>query len=665
MKTPLFKQILPLLLLISILFLCFWLRIAGRETLPAEQFLENDAYLCYWQANTIVEEGKLPPRDMHRWLPLGRDNGLFLSLYSYLLAYTYKAMHLFFKDVSLYHVCIYMPTVCFVLGLGVLCFFLYSMFGAFVANTTGILIATLPATIGRSTVGFGDRDAWCLLLAICAILFYLWALETDKTRNRIVLTFLSGFFTLLGGLSWEGFGVFVLMIYGIEFWRFLTSPVERTTDFCYYLLWVCAFVPLLYLLEPAYRRGIGFAQHIDALMLVPPILLLAIRAIRYQLQTLPQTQELLKKHSRSLALGITLLLFILGIGYIWAQLQNLDSTTPLTQTPLMASVTELNNPDFHFWRSRYGSIFILASIALVAGAYNWKRWILALPLGSFVLATFAREPIAALFGEWIANACFGVALGSCGVGVLYTAYRYHTPSPQQPKLASLCLAAWFLLWVAFSRDAMRYDFFCGIPLAFFSAVAIKTFTEKVEDFLNTSQAGKIVSTATLAIILFWAPVGGPARFSLYAATQMRTAIPGHGILNDTFAWIKTNLKDGVVAAHWRFGSQLNVLADVKTLIDQDHYLPNWIYLYNQHVHHAKTEREALEYLKTHEATHILVTPDDPHDSLLNKNPFGYRGFKPVFPKTDFAASHIKLWEIQYPPDIETDEKYLETAVPKK
>ena len=35
-------------------------------------------------------------------------------------------------------------------------------------------------------------------------------------------------------------------------------------------------------------------------------------------------------------------------------------------------------------------------------------------------------------------------------------------------------------------------------------------------------------------------------------------------------------------------------------------------------------------------------------------------FVPVYPTDDSAARDIKVWEIRYPPDIETDEKYLAT-----
>ncbi|MCG9130943.1 hypothetical protein J5I95_04585 [Candidatus Poribacteria bacterium] len=79
------------LLLFCILFLTFWIRIQGVGHLPeGKLFTANDAYLYHWQANTIAEHGKLPARDMHRWLPIGRDNTHLLSLYAYAIAYIHK-----------------------------------------------------------------------------------------------------------------------------------------------------------------------------------------------------------------------------------------------------------------------------------------------------------------------------------------------------------------------------------------------------------------------------------------------------------------------------------------------------------------------------------------------------------------------------------------------
>ena len=289
-----FKHLFPLLLLIGILFIAFWIRLKGADTLPPGQFLENDGYFYYWQAQTITEHGKLPPRDMHRWMPIGRDNSLLLSLYPYVVAYTYKAITLFSSSVTLYHVCLYMPSVCFVFGLAILCLFLYSTFGAWIANTTAILLATLPSAIGRSTVGFGDRDMWCLMIALCVVIPYLIALQTDSPRKRIGWTLLSGGFTVMGGLSWEGFGAFLLLIYILELYRFLTS--EHETGLLSYLLWVCSFVPVLYLLAPAYRRGDFFATHLFAFMLIPPVAILVKREALIFLKTHKATHLLQTPH---------------------------------------------------------------------------------------------------------------------------------------------------------------------------------------------------------------------------------------------------------------------------------------------------------------------------------------------------------------------------------
>ena len=112
----------------------------------------------------------------------------------------------------------------------------------------------------------------------------------------------------------------------------------------------------------------------------------------------------------------------------------------------------------------------------------------------------------------------------------------------------------------------------------------------------------------LTLILFCSPVGGHANRAISTAVKSRRATPGRGSLAQAFDWMKDNLPStAVVAAHWNHGSQLNVLAGVKTIVDQDHYISHWIDLYRQHVNFAKTEREALEFLKSHTATHLMLT----------------------------------------------------------
>ena len=267
--------------LCSLLLFAFWIRVQGIERLPTGQFTETDGYFYYWQASLISEHGHLPERDMHRWLPLGRDLGQTLNLYGYVLAYTHKAVSQIFPNITLYHVCLYMLVLCFCIGLGALCLYLYHTYGLLFSSIVGVILATLPGSIERSTAGFGDRDAFCLMIGILTIVTYLSSLQTETPRKRLFWTLASGFTVFLGGISWEGFGVFLSVIVVVELWRFLTSETEEGLGL--YGLWVCCFVPTLYLASPAYRNGYGFAEHLAAFVLIPPIVLLAMRAIRYLL----------------------------------------------------------------------------------------------------------------------------------------------------------------------------------------------------------------------------------------------------------------------------------------------------------------------------------------------------------------------------------------------
>ena len=81
-------------------------------------------------------------------------------------------------------------------------------------------------------------------------------------------------------------------------------------------------------------------------------------------------------------------------------------------------------------------------------------------------------------------------------------------------------------------------------------------------------------------------------------------------------------ENSVIAANWSSGNRINVLGGVKTIIDPDHYLPHWIHLYYRHVFCAQSEQEALEFLKTHGATHLILSE---HGILSNAGSYSFIG----------------------------------------
>lgn len=651
-----------LILLCTILFIAFWIRVQGLEDLPAAQFTETDGYFYYWQASLISEYGELPARDMHRWLPIGRDLGQTLNLYGYTLAYAHKAAAWIFPNLTLYDVCLYMPVICFCIGLGALCLYLYHTYGLLFSSIVGVLLATLPGSIERSTAGFGDRDAFCLMIGILAVTTYLVSVQAQRRCIRLFWMLISGFIVFLGGLSWEGFGVFLSVIIVVELWRFLTSETEEGLG--HYTLWVLTFVPTLWLASPAYRNGYGFAEHLAAFVLTPPLVLLGMRVLR---GLLVSKVGKLRPHARPLALGLTFVSSTLALGYVLIQHSTfINTTVPLSQNPVMQAMTELQAPNFKYWASRYGTVVFFGGIgSILTPLYRWRGGgvMFAIPIAVFTLTVFFRQPLDKIWGEDLGNFLFGIAIAGCAIVFLLLAGR-KTYIPNE--LVYIAFTFWFLGWIALSRDARRYDFFIGVPLSIFTAELIQFLSHTISHHFKrypqtVLRAG--IAIAMLASLMFFPLLGAHATHALWTAKHMRAPKPEDANVKKAFDSMKIELPNtAIVAAHWGYGSQLNVLGGVKTIIDQDTYLQNWILLYNQHVHNATSENEVLEYLKTHGATHIMLTGKDPSHSFLHGDLSD--AFLPVYPKKDFDNTPIKVWELHYPSDIKTDLNYLKTGFPE-
>ncbi len=660
MENRFFCHVCTGVLFIGIILLSFWIRIQGTEHLPPRQFTEHDAYLYYWQAGIITERGHLPERDMHRWLPLGRDNGQLLSLYAYAIAYFYKA----FPWWSLYQIQLYLPPLCFSVGLSVIFLFFTRSYGLLFATLVSLLLATLPGSIERSAAGFGDRDAWCWMAGTIAVTSYLWKEQIITGWQRYLTTVISGVTVFLGGLSWEGFGSFLLIIHAIELWKFCT--IETEENLLEYILWMSMFIPWLFLISPAYRNGSGFSTHVAVLMLVPPVVIFSLRGMKFLLLLFFQP---LRPYTQKLAWGLTLIVMISGISFFFFQFDTFETTAfAFSESKLMKSIGELRDPRSGYWINRYGTVFLFGSLGAILASFHLWKW-KSLPLAGsiflFVGTTFFRDVISGWTNAGTCNILFLISLGLVFLSLGSLAYLWR--GMKKNELVTLAMLTWFFLWVGLSRGGKRYDFFIGVPLAFFTAVFIELITNYL---FPTVEGGKyntitrltktIACCVLLLSVMFFPPLGAYAKRTISAAAQMRKPIPGNSQIMIAFHWIDTELpRTAVIAAKWNYGTQLNVFGGVKTITDPDHYIPNWIYLYEQYVERVKSERLCLEFLKTHGATHLMLIGDQfDSNPLLSQQQS--KAFVLIYPNQEFSNARVKIWEIRYPPDIKPDLKYLAT-----
>ena len=604
----------------------------------------------------------------------------------------------FLPTVTLYQVQLYAPTVCFLIGIAVLCVFLYIRFGFGVAAIVGTLLALMPGSIERSAAGFSDRDGWCWMLATVAVATYLWKEDTPRQRTRYLCTALSGLFVFLGGLSWEGFGGFVLVIVIAELWRFLTTETEEKLS--EYLLWVLLFVPALYLLSPAYRRGGGFTTHAAAFLLFPPLVMLGLRTLRY---FLTRGQHAVSKFiseqisARAVSLVCCAICLLIGITYLVFQRETFaQSIVPFSSTAVMEDVGELKSPHDLFWYGRYGHVLLIACLCLTVGCIRiWgkKALILAFTLSFFTTATFLRQYLYHVLSPAICEYLFYGAvaftpIAALGVAALRT-------EPVKHELTYVAFAFWLLLWLGLARDALRYDFFIGVPLACFAAIGIQSFTIRLSQHIakirkeksmeeNTAQtdsqkAGKRsrkplvtqlsnvthkgwtkagISLACIALILFWEPPSSPPLPGLAQrgyATQVapQHVYPGKDTpLANACQWMRENLSiEKVVAAPWSYGHMLNVLGGVKTIIDPDHFILHWINLYEKHVANATSKREALAFLKTHHVTHLLFSEEDvlyiaSQRTRTDEHLEPSLSLVPLVPRSPVGSAHYRMKPVQ-------------------
>ena len=581
--------------------------------------------------------------------------------YSYVIAYAYKFIKFFLPGVTLYQVLLFAPTVCFLIGVAVLCAFLYVRFGISVAAIVGILLIIMPGSIDRSSAGFSDRDAWCWMLATLAVTIYLWKENITRAAPRYICAGLSGVCVFVGGLSWEGFGGFVLVIVVVELWRFLTTETEENLS--EYLLWVLMFVPTLYLLSPVYRSGSSWTTHVTAFLLLPSFVMLAGRTLRY---FLTRTQHAVLKviteqiSARAISLVCCAICFLIGIAYIVFQRETFaHSILPFSAAEIMEMVEELQTPHDSFWYGRYGHVLLIASLCMSVGCIRiWgkKAIPLAALLAFFTTATFLRQYLYHVLSPVLCEYLFYGAvvftpIAALGIAVLRTEDVTH-------ELTYVAFAFWLGLWVGLTRDALRYDFFIGVPLSVFAALGIQHCSILITKYIHQRTPKRVfdrihtltkpaITLAAIALLLFFELPGNnmPALAQRGHQTRISPEVvfPGK---NTPFAnachWIQEHLsEDSVIAAPWTYGHMLNVLGGVKTVIDPDHFILHRIQLYEKHVSNATTEREALEFLKTHNVTHLLLTEEDVLFTAAEKQNAA-PNMMPLIPHTQIGTPHYRM-----------------------
>lgn len=115
----------------------------------------------------------------------------------------------------------------------------------------------------------------------------------------------------------------------------------------------------------------------------------------------------------------------------------------------------------------------------------------------------------------------------------------------------------------------------------------------------------------------------------------KTAVPRFPTLQKRLADIMDHTdEEAVIAAWWDNGSKVHWFAKRTTIVDEDHYIPYWIFLTARHVFSGISSTEVLTFLKTHNVTHLLITTNE----LLRLDTITFTGSDETFDRA--AAVHF-------------------------
>jgi hypothetical protein len=77
------------------------------------------------------------------------------------------------------------------------------------------------------------------------------------------------------------------------------------------------------------------------------------------------------------------------------------------------------------------------------------------------------------------------------------------------------------------------------------------------------------------------------------------------------SWVRENTPENAVFAHWwDYGYWVQSIGNRATILDGGNIIVYWNYLLGRHVLTGQDEKEALSFLYTHNATHILIDSSD-------------------------------------------------------
>jgi len=579
-----------------------------------------------------------------RYVPLGYDTSGEMKLLAYLIAWFHNLLSLFYKDIAVTYSAILFPVVMF--ALTTIAFFLFSRKIFYKENTkTRNIIALLataffvviPSLLPRTIAGIPEKESAAFFFMFMAFYLFLEAFTSEKSTKRIMFGIFSGISTALMALVWGGV-LFVFFAIPLSvLLAFIFGEVKKEKFFVYSIWLISSFLIMMPFSTRYHLKNLIVSTSTGSAIGVLFIIgagLLIIKDKRLE-KVIDKTK--VSKEIFSIIITVSILLItvivVFGPNYILHIVSDIKSSliTPMT-TRFGLTVAENKQPYFiNDWKNEFGPVFhnipLFFWLFFFGSVVLFNNLIKKLEKKMRFMLTFSYTIflICLIFSRYSSNSSLngtsGLSLFVYFGGWLFFlgtfAYAYYKTYNKEISSTFSGINFSYILYfiiltlgITGARGGIRLIMVLGAisPIAA-SFLVVKTSQKYIKEKNEMLK----LSVGILALIIIFASIFTLWSYYNQVKSSAEVFVPGpyQWQWQNAMSWVRENTSQNSVFAHWwDYGYWLQSIGERATIVDGGNSIGYWNHLVGRYVLTGTDEKKALEFLYTHNVTHLLIDSTD-------------------------------------------------------
>ncbi len=613
-----------------------------------------DPFLFLRWAQYIAEHGRLFILDVMRSVPLANicsgeacapiNTAGEMKLLSYMIAWLYKGLAVFSKDVTVTYAAVIFPVIfAFLTGIA---FFLFTRklfykedkkIANIIALISTALFVLVPSLLPRTIAGIPEKESAAFFFIFMGLYFFLEAFSSEKLKKGITYSLLAGIMTGILGLTWGGVGLVLVGIAGAVLFAFLLGKIDKK-KIIFYSLWLVSSLIVSMLFSTRYSIASIVTSSTTGITLIV-LVILVVDFLLFK-KNLFQIGNKLKKKIKlpepvfSLIISILiigiLVSIVFGFSFIIHIIEDIisNTTNPISQGRFSVTVAENRQPYFNSdWTGEFGPVVL--NIPL----YFWLFFIGSVFLFHHMIKPLLRKERIILTGSYLIlllglifskyssssmlNGTSGLSLvvyfGGVIIFLLSFGYVYYKRY-KEGKLSILeefnfSYIFYFIILTMMTiaaRGAVRLIMVLGAV----SPIAIGFLIVKTSSgFLKEKEETKKLFAGILVLLILLASIFTVWTYYQSDVSMAENYAPGlyQWQWQKAMAWVRENTPATAVFAHWwDYGYWVQSIGERATILDGGNAIGFWNHLMGRNVLTGTNERDALDFLYAHNGTHLLI-----------------------------------------------------------